>query len=387
MRFFSIAWAVWTVELANASLGVPDGRCKLPADSSVYLSAGFGYDLDCAVSTGVQTGHMIFVDFPDAPSNDDNPQVLYDRFLPGARDWYLASSFGRLDLNIIADTTAGFVRMPANAESYGWERGLTAEAHYKYIQDAVDAYLRSGGSVSPVDVVWIVPTSAASAISFSPTYMGVVASRSGQQIAKKSVTFGMDAYDRWGFKVWNHEGGHTMCLPDLYPLPSGPVGQYVGGWDLMGLISGPSPDYFAWNKWRLGWLDDDNFDCVLDSGTTTHTLSPVSSTEGSSIKGVVIKHSNTEVLVAEARSDTGNDSESCAQGVLLYRVSTTTETGKGSFVVLDANPESGGCDGDELNDAPLSLTGTSTFSVADFGVTITVVDQEGSDYTIEVQVF
>lgn len=384
MRMFPAALAPWAISLVEASLGVPDDKCKLPADPSVYLSAGFGYELDCAASSGVQTGHMIFVDFPDAPANDE-PQSLYDELLPGARDWYFTSSFGRLDLDIAVDTTRGFARMPANADSYGWERGLTAEAHYKYIQDAVDAYLQSGGSISPVDVVWIVPTSAASAISFSPTYMGPVASRSGQQVAKKSVTFGMDAYDSWGFKVWNHEGGHTMCLPDLYPLPSGPVGQYVGGWDMMGLISGPSPDYFAWNKWRLGWLDDENFDCVLDAGTTTHTLSPVSSEEGSTIKGVVIKHSATEVLVAEARSDTGNDSESCAQGVLLYTVSTTTETGKGSFMVLDANPGSGGCAGDELNDAPLSLAGTSSFFVEDFGVTVAVVDQQGSDYTIEVE--
>ena len=328
---------------------------------------------------------MIFVDFPDAPANDE-PSSLYAEFLPGARNWYSTSSFGRLDLDITADTTAGFVRMPANADSYGWERGLTAETHYKYIQDAVDAYLHSGGSISPVDVVWIVPTSAASAISFSPTYMGPVASRSGQEIAKKSVTFGMDAYKTWGYKVWNHEGGHTMCLPDLYPLPSGPVGQYVGGWDLMGLISGPSPDYFAWNKWRLGWLDDENFDCVLGTGTTRHTLSPVSDTEGSLTKGVVVKHNATEVLVAEVRSDTGNDSESCAQGVLLYRVSTVTGSGKGSFVVLDANPGSGGCGGDELNDAPLTMAGNSSLFVEDFGVKVTVVEQQGVDYTIEVQV-
>lgn len=382
---FTTAVTAWAVGLAEASLGVPDDRCKLPANPSVDLSPGFGYELDCAASSGVQTGHMIFVDFPDAPANDES-QSLYDKFLPGARDWYLSSSFGRLDLNITADTTAGFARMPANADSYGWERGLTAEAHYKYIQDAVDAHLQSGGSISPVDVVWIVPTSAASAISFSPTYMGVVASRSGKLIAKKSVTFGIDAYERWGFKVWNHEGGHTMCLPDLYPLPSGPVGQYVGGWDLMGLISGPSPDYFAWNKWRLGWLDDENFDCVLDTGTTLHTLSPVSSDKGSPTKGVVIKHSATEILVAEARSNTGNDSESCAQGVLLYRVSTTTKSGKGSFMVLDTNPRSGGCAGDELNDAPLSLTGTRTFFVEDLGVTVTLVDQQGSEFTVEVQV-
>jgi M6 family metalloprotease-like protein len=370
--------------VVTASLGTPDDRCKIPAASNVYLSPGFGYELDCAVSTGLQAGLVIFVDFPDTPANDD-PQTAYAEFMPGGRDWYLASSFGRLDLSLIADTGSGFLRMPARADSYGWERGLTAETHYKYVQDAVDAYIQAHGPISPVEVVYIVPTRAAAPISFSPTYMGRVSSRSGTRVAKKSVTFGMDAYERWGYKVWNHESGHTMCLPDLYPLPSGPTGQYVGGFDMMGLISGPNPDYFAWNKWRLGWLDDDQFDCILDAGTTTHTLSPVSESQGAQIKGVVIKRSGTDVLVAEVRSNGGNDSDACAQGVLVYHVSTTTATGDGPIRVFDANPGSGGCDGDELNDAPLSLSGASSLYLEEWGVMVTVVGQEGNDYTITVQ--
>ncbi|KAI9899761.1 hypothetical protein N3K66_006222 [Trichothecium roseum] len=370
---------------AMASLGTADGACKLAADPDVYLSPGFGYELDCAPSTGMQTGLMIFVDFPDAPANDD-PQNLYAEFLPGAQDWYRTSSFGRLELNVTADTSR-FVRMPDAADSYDWDRGLTAEAHYKYIQDAVDAYIAAGAAVSPSDVLYVVPTAAARAISFSPTYMGQITSRSGQQVARKSITFGMDAYDSWGFKVLNHEGGHTMCLPDLYPLPSGPTGQYVGGWDLMGLISGPSPDYFAWNKWRLGWLDDEQFDCVQGgAGSTTHVLSPASDSAGAKTKGVVVKRSETEAVVIEARSDGGNNAGTCAQGVIIYRVSTTTETGKGSIIVYDTTPGSGGCGDDELNDAVLSPGGTSVFTVEEHGVTVTVTGKEGNDYSVSIEV-
>lgn len=365
-----------------AQLGVPNNACKLPAASGVYLSPGFGYSLNCAVTRGVQTGHIIFVDFPDTPATDST-QSVYDEFLPEARDWYATSSYGRLNLNVTANTGAGFVRMPARADSYGWDRGLSYEAHQKYIQDAVDAYLATRGPFGPVDVVYVVPTKAARPITFSPTFMGDVYSRSGRYVAKKSVTFGMDAYNSWGFKVWNHEAGHTMCLPDLYPLPSGPTGQYVGGWDMMGLISGHGPDYFAWNKWRLGWLDDNQMACVQGSGTTTHTISPLRSTGG--IKGVVIKRSGTDVLVAEVRSRGGNDGGLCAEGVLLYHVSTSTATGNGPIRVIDATPGSGGCGGDVLNDATLSLGGVRTFFVQQFGVRVTIVSQQGSDYTIEVQ--
>lgn len=379
--------AVFLSLLLNATadqLGVPDSRCKIPAVSDVYLSPGFGYDLNCAVTTGVQTGHIIFVDFPDTPAND-SAQSLYDTFLPEAHEWYATSSYGRLELEVTADTEAGFVRMPARADSYGWERGLTYETHQIYVQDALSAYIAARGSIEPVDVLYIVPTKTAAPITFSPTFMGDVYTTSGQYVAKKSITIGMDAYKTWGFKVWNHEGGHTMCLPDLYPLSSGPTGLYVGGWDMMGLISGPGPDYFAWSKWRLGWLDDDQMDCVDTSGTTTHIISPLGSSGSSRVKGVVIKRSGTSVLVAEARGTSGNDSGTCAQGVLLYHISTTTATGNGPIRVIDATPSSGGCGGDELNDAPLSLEGVSTFYVQEFGVTVTLIRQNGSDYTIEVQ--
>lgn len=383
-RIALLALALTLFEAVAAQLGTPDDGCKLPAVSGVYLSPGFGYSLNCAATTGVQTGQIIFVDFPDTPAID-TPQSVFDVFLPAALDWYTTSSFGRLEVQIEADKSSKFVRMPAAADSYGFDRGLSFATHEKYVRDAVDTYLSTRGPIEPVDVLYIVPTKAATPISFSPTFMGEVTSSSGQHVAKKSVTFGMDAYTSWGFKVWNHESGHTMCLPDLYPLASGPVGQYVGGWDMMGLISGHGPDYFAWNKWRLGWLDDDQIDCVQAPGTTTHTISPISTTGGSRVKGVVIKSSETKVLVAEVRSNEGNDSGTCAQGVLLYHVSTTTATGTGPIRVIDATPGSGGCGGDELNDAPLSLDGVSTFFVRDFGVTVTVVSRQGNDYTIKVQ--
>ncbi|EOO00233.1 putative m6 family metalloprotease domain-containing protein [Phaeoacremonium minimum UCRPA7] len=276
--------------------------------------------------------------------------------------------------------------MPAKADSYGWQRGLTSEAHQTYIQDALDAYTSVAGqqSLPNTDVLYIVPTQNATAISFSPTYMGDVTTRSGTPVAKKAVTFGLDAYVTWHYKVLNHETGHTMCLPDLYPLPSGPTGLYIGGWDMQGYINGPSPDYFAWNKWRLGWLSDDQIDCLTTPGSTTHTISPLESPGGT--KAVVVKHNSTATLVAEVRSSQGIDSASCATGVLLYTVSTVTATGLGPIRVLDANPGSGGCAGDELNDAPLNLNGTSSFVVPGWNITVTVIGQVGATYNVQVNV-
>ncbi|KAI0835892.1 M6 metalloprotease [Hypoxylon sp. FL0890] len=382
-----LAWytiTAWMIAVAAARAAHLHPRadisaCKLPANNNVYLSAGFGYELNCAPSTGALNAFMIFVDFDDEKAIE-TPQSLHDFFLPAAAEWYATSSYGGLTLNVTADTSR-FYRMPATAASYGWARGLSYEAHQKYIQDALDVY---GKTIAPTDVLYVVPTANAAAISFSPTFMGDVETRSGVYVAKKSVTFGLDAYKTWKYLVLNHETGHTMCLPDYYPFNGSATGLFIGGWDLMGLISGPSPDYFAWDKWRLGWLSDEQIDCVAGAGSTTHRLTPLEKPGGS--KAVVVKHNSTNVLVAELRSAIGLDSASCATGVLLYTVSTTTATGEGPVRVVDATPSSSGCAGDKLNDATLSLEGTSSYAISEWGVKVTVLSESSDGVEIKVEI-
>ena len=352
--------------------------CKLAADQNVFLSAGFGYKFDCAPSVGSLSAFMIFVDFSDQSATESSPTELRDFFLPSAADWYYTSSYGALNLSVTADTSR-FYRMPATAASYNWQRGLTAEQQEVYIQDALAAY---NAPIPPVDVLYIVPTANARLISFSPTFLGNVTTRDGTHVAGKAVTFGYDGYGTWGYLVLNHETGHTMCLPDYYPFNSTDTGLFIGGWDLMGLISGPSPDYIAWDKWRLGWLADDQIDCVSVAGVTSHTLTPLETAGGK--KAVVVRHNATDALVAEVRSSGGLNSASCATGVLLYTVSTETNPGDGPVRVLDATPRSGGCADDELNDATLTVGGVNSYTVTAWGVEVTVVAKDGEDYTIQV---
>ena len=413
---------------AATGAGIDSSACKLAADQNTYLSSGFGYKLNCAPSTGTLRALMFFVDFPDQPAAaSETPESLRAMFLPQAIEWYANASYGRLVLHVEADTSRIY-RMPARADSYGWQRGLTSQAHDVYIKDALDAYYHGGGgggsgigssgdksrltaanasingddgvgAASPAplfDVLYVVPTTRATTISFSPTYMDDVRTRGspGTYVARKAVTIGHDAYVTWHYKVINHETGHTMCLPDMYPLPSGPTGRYVGGWDIMGYINGPSPDYFAWDKWRLGWLDDDQIDCVAAAGSTTHVISALEIGEGGGgnsstsprTKAVVVRHNATAVLVAEVRSNRSVNSGACAPaGVLLYTVSTVTATGLGPVRVQDSKPGSGGCAGDELNDAPLTAV-NATYSVPGWGVRVTVTDSRPDSFTVKVDV-
>jgi hypothetical protein len=210
-----------------------------------------------------------------------------------------------------------------------------------------------------------------------------VRSANNTYISRKAITIGQDI-SNWGYKLINHETGHTMCLPDLYPLPTGPTLQYVGNWDLMAYISGTSPDYFAWHKWKLGWIDDLDIDCVATTGSTTHTLSPVEIAGGK--KAVVIKYNSTLAFVAEVRSNLGNNPATCSTGVLLYTVSTDVSTGLGPIRVLDSNPGTSPffCTGNELDDAPLNSERTSSYTSPELGISITILAQNGDGYTIRV---
>lgn len=108
----------------------------------------------------------------------------------------------------------------------------------------------------------------------------------------------------------------------------------------MGLIRGVAPDYFAWDKWRLGWISDDNVDCVSIHGNSEHILPPLP--DHSDIMAVVVATTETTALVAEARVARGLDSAVYGPNVLLYTINTTVASGYGPIRVLDANASTGG---------------------------------------------
>ncbi|KAJ4128940.1 hypothetical protein NW768_007465 [Fusarium equiseti] len=396
--FLSIIWpALSSAAACKSTPSKLKTACKLAAVDNVDMSVGFDYNRDCAPSTGTLNAFMIFVDFSDAePAEGETPQALYDTVVPQSTEWYKQASHGALSLNITADLSK-FYRMPASAASYGWERGLTWAEHQEYIQDALDAYTANGARPTPseTDVLYVVPVKGVGdrGISRSITFATRANTRQGEYVAKKTVTLGTDAFTTWGPKSWIalvHETGHTMCLADLYPFEDLGLGYYVGGWSAMGDVSGVGPDFFVWDKWRMGWIDDKSVDCVSERGTTQHTLTPLEPEDsGNDIKAVVVAVNKTSALVAEVRIPEGLDSAVCASGVLLYTVDTSVKTGYGPISVIDATPGSRGCGTDSVydkNDGTLSLIpgGVSSYNVPGWGVKVTVVNQSNARYTIEV---
>jgi M6 family metalloprotease-like protein len=322
---------------------------------------------------------MIFVDFPDAPATE-SPAEDAAQITPGA-DWLWNASYGKAWLSITQHQR--WVRMPHRSTDYGYARGLSHEEHEAYVKDAVtaaDPYV----DFSQYDMVYAVATRNAWAISFTPTYVydpgtaGVVAD--GSRI-KWAVTFGQDMW-HWGRKLVAHETGHTFGLPDLYAFTAGTdAHRFVGGWDVMGLIGGAGPQYFAWQSWKLGWTQDSQVVCRASAGSDTVYLTAVE--YGSGTKMAVIRTGPTTAYVVESRRSVQADTAACSTGALIYRIDTSVRTGEGPVRVMDAKPSATPASGCRpLDDAP--YWAGESFTDAAAGVRIDVLSADGYGETVRI---
>ena len=153
-----------------------------------------------------------------------------------------------------------------------------------------------------------------------------------------------------------------MGLPDLYPLDNVglPTTFWVGGWDIMGLITGTAPDLFAWHKWKLNWIDDNQVRCIADAGKSRHLITPLEKSGG--VKMVAVRLNGTAALVIELRTKRGLDRDSCSEGLLFYTINTAVPSGSGPIRVIDTKGILGrGCD--SARGGPLT---NAAFSYADY---------------------
>jgi M6 family metalloprotease-like protein len=327
---------------------------------------------------------ILFVDFDDAPGSATPVSGYRDLLMP-AEQWFARASFGKLDLQLETPEMS-WVRMPANSGSYGLKRGtgLTFGEHKTFMKDAVLAANDAGVDFTGYKLLYVVTPEEAANVDFSPAFIanaGTGIKVDGNEL-RWGATLGRDIWNsNWGHKTLAHETSHTFGLTDLYDMSEGDLHGYVGGWDLMGDVGGYAPDYFAWQKWKMGWLNAGQATCVNGVGETQHTLSPVETAGGT--EAVIMRTGESTAYVVENRQALGNDVDACDEGVLVYKVKSNVESGAGTIRLEDANPSSSLC-GDKLGDAAFDLTGDGVFQDDSAGIKVEVLSQAGSNYTIRV---
>jgi M6 family metalloprotease-like protein len=352
---------------ASVTVSAADlAECRLPARFTA-VDLGFPRSPDRLKTVGDVRLGIVFVDFSDAVATR-TPQSVFATLSPTAENYYRAVSYGRM--NLILEPTFVWRRMSKPTSAYGWN-GLTFALHRAYIQEALD--LAAGVDFSQADGFVIVSNPDGGALLNGPAFVsapgfGVTA---GAKTFFNGSTSGRDLLG-WGGYWLNHEMGHTMGLPDLYAY-AGITHRFVGGFSLMGLISGHAREFFGWERWLLRWIDDNQVTCA-PVGTSEVVLTPVERTGG--IKIVVVPTGPTSAIVAESRRVEGFDTNGFASpGVLVYSIDTSIPTGNGVIKVLPIN------DTDTIKgSAPLQQGGSVTLGA----VTVTYLSQSASGDRVRV---
>jgi hypothetical protein len=183
----------------------------------------------------------------------------------------------------------------------------------------------------------------------------------------------------WGFKWVVHETGHSMGLVDLYwHTPDTEeydrIFSLTGNFSVMSNVSATSPEFLAYERWMLGWLDNDQIYCMETPEQTLH-LTPIEIQGG--IKAVMVPVSETKLVVVESRRALGYDEFMAEPGALVYTVDSSVYTGQGPIVVLPA---------DESDPYRYSSTLLEGESVTVDGVTITVLEASADGDLVHVSV-
>lgn len=335
-------------------------------ESFVHLGLGFPRSEHRLPSLGTVQVIVLFADYADAPATR-SPQDVFAMLSPQAEEFFTNQSYGRFTLQL----QPHFVWLRLSQPSVHYGDSLTDyEKHLAFLQEAVDL-ADADVDFSQADAVVLLSNPDAYQIVYGPTYTGFVDSGLSADgvIIPNGMTSGRDLL-HWGYLWLNHEMGHSLGLPDLYAYNTDAyIFTYTGGFSLMGNIFGHAPELTAYERWTLGWLDDEQMVCLPLGYTAQHTLHAIEQPGG--VKAIVVSLDENRLLVVESRRALGYDERLDPPGVLVYVVDVNIATGYGPLRVL---PQDDPLDNDRWQ-APLQRGETLEYE----GVLVRVVES-GADY-------
>ncbi|MFF3323137.1 M6 family metalloprotease domain-containing protein [Streptomyces sp. NPDC002889] len=378
------------VATAPESTGL--GPCRIPATLGVQMSEGVPTPPGYVRSTGEIRALNLMIDFPDAEGEGAARDRLAE-FFPQTSKWFGTSSYGRLSYRAHAPID-DWLRMPMPFAAYGIERGSPYEPGYRRLVHDLVSVADPKVDFSSYDLVnvLVTPNAGPSALDtvLSVTFSGNEDApyADGVPLANTSFVYsrqddGSGSYAETGYRVLPHENGHVFGLPDLY-TPHG--GGAVGHWDIMSEDWGANNDLLGWHKWKLGWLDNSQVGCAATAGTTEYALTPLAARGGSKL--AIVPVSQDTGYAVEVRTRAGNDEAVCKPGVLIYRVRTGVDTGRGPVTVADSERDSGGCTRRpnvhaELSDAPYQPGQSFTDSRNDVRISV-IREERGGVYRVRI---
>ncbi|RME87681.1 MAG: hypothetical protein D6770_08780 [Anaerolineae bacterium] len=327
-------------------------------------------------SIGTVKAVVLFVDFPDAPAQK-SPEEVFAIVNPGAVEFFDHVSYGKMHLELVPHLK--WLRLSQPSAHYG-EAIRSGQGHDAFMQEAVDL-ADPEVDFSDADMLLVLANPDATAPEFGPA-----APRTSIRTAEGEITSGVTSGNDllyWGFRWLNHEMGHSLSLVDLYAFDATwenqsddpyAASRFTGIWSLMNDIGQKAPEYFAFERWQLGWLDDEQISCQT-SGERTTTISAIEREGGT--KAVMVPLGKTSALVVESRRAMGYDKAIPKEGALVYVVDTSIRTGYGPIQVLPIRS-----DDPLFENAPLAKGESLTYC----GITVTNVKADANSDEVQVSI-
>ncbi|GHJ22139.1 M6 family metalloprotease domain-containing protein [Streptomyces albus] len=372
----------------SVAAGMP---CALPRTDAHHSLGLDTWNASYPRPEGALDAALLFLSFPDATPMATPRELVNDHF-PSTSDFFARASYGKFRLR--PHPVPHWIEMPKPASAYGIRRDWGADLRNSYLRDAVAA-ADPQVDLSRYDIVYLIADPDAPGVDSDATKVVNLDEPirvDGTALRRLVTVFEQSPPDR---NVLAHETGHVFDLPDLYQRPADGKADWdtrVGDWDLMGSQFGLAPEPLGWHKWKLGWLGHANVACVpVTDGAppqARYTLRPLTDPPHGAapparprrgaapaapapplpagagpgpdgVRLVVLRTGENRALAMEVRVRTGNDRHACAEGLLVYRVSSDTPSTHGPVEVIDGHPHTSGCRESSVHsrlaDAPLGV--------------------------------
>jgi len=356
-------------DLINDQNQVAKTVCKLPRVVEGSIALGFPKVEGLAPSIGKVNITVLFVDFDDVPATMSTDSV-FSIISPIAPNFFEEVSYGRMELNL--NPHHKWLRLSKSSAHYG--KGIYEFLpHRDFIQEAVNL-ADSNVDFKKTDVVLVMSNPDAEAIALGPVFKSLDPEYN-IKTAEKNIPVGITSgYDlnHWGGLWLAHETGHTFGLPDLYLFVNENQLRYVGTFGIMGTSAGNAPGHFAFERWVLGWIDDDQIYCHK-AGNVVVEIDALEKPGGT--KALIVPIDSTSALVVESRRKIGFDKKT-REGALVYLVNTSLPGGSGPIQVKPGVKS----EYEFLQDAPMTKGDTYTYK----NISVEVIDANKESDQVKV---
>lgn len=295
--------------------------CRLPNVNEGPVDLGAPPSELGLATRGTARVTVLFATYTDVVP-ERTPQQVFELVDPGAAQVFDDMSYGAFGIELAPH----FEWLPLSGPASTYASAIREfEGHRDFLREAV-ALADDDVDFSQTDLVLLLGPPSATEVAFGPTWIGFDAPNgrieADGNVIVNGITSGADLAF-WGHLWLNHEMGHSLGLPDLYSFDK-PTG-FTRPFSLMDYIDSAAPEYFAYERWHLGWVDDAQVLC--DALDQPLLLAPVERTGGTKL--ALVRINETTAVAVESRRAEGWDAGLLSDGVVVTVVDTSMATGAG----------------------------------------------------------